>query len=308
MTVTRDLAVMTEAENIKRQERESYDSIASAYDARLARYNAHFASYMIDLLYPQKNEKGLDVAGGTGTAGLKLAERVSPGGSVSIIDISPEMLKLAAEKASASRLTNVSTYVMDAERIEFPESEFDIVTCSFGVMSFPNVAGAVAEMRRVLKPGGRIGFAVWSVPERFPLYSEPMTAFLRYMAPLPIRALLRMPVIRWRALRRLLVSSTSLGYSPSRFCEAGSLERYLHEAGLQSVRRQYYSFPLEFTSFDDYWNTLMEANPRRETMREIPKAVTSSIQAELRRRLVNPRTNGVRLFNEAAIVLARKPA
>jgi len=62
---------MKEADNVKKRERDTYDAIAEAYDKVHARYNAFFASDMIDMLFPQKYDAGLDVAGGSGTAGLK---------------------------------------------------------------------------------------------------------------------------------------------------------------------------------------------------------------------------------------------
>lgn len=299
---------MKEADNVKKRERDTYDAIAEAYDKVQARYNAFFASDMIDMLFPQKYDAGRDVAGGSGTAGLKLAERVGPEGSVTIIDVSPEMLRLAEKNAASRKLNNVRTHVMDAEQLEFPDNSFDIVTCSFGVMSFPNVSRAVVEMKRVLKPGGRIGIAVWSLPERFPLYSEPMTAFLKHAAPLPIRMLLKTPVIRWRVLRKVLVSKSPFGDSPARFCENGSLEKYLHEAGLQSVRRVCCAYPLEFDNFDEYWETMMEAKAGGTSKKSIPGHIFDAVREELRGRLVNPRTGAVRLFNEAAIILARKPS
>lgn len=297
---------MTDAREIKRREKESYDDIATAYDAVYARYNARFASDMVDLLYPQSNEQGLDVAGGSGSAGLKLAERIGPGGSVVIVDLAPQMLRLAQNKADERKSAAVRTQVMDAEALEFPDSFFNIVTCSFGVMSFPNVAKAVSEMARVLKPGGRIGLTVWSVPERCPFYSAPMTAFLKHAAPAPLRAILKMPLIGRHVLRAVLRSANPFGYSPTRFCKDGSLEKHLLSAGFRSVRRLKVAHPLEFQSLDEYWDVLMEASPGVRSGPVFPPGVLASIREDLRQ-LVSPRTGGVRLFNEAAIVLAAKP-
>ena len=159
-----------------------------------------------------------------------------------------------------------------------------------------------------LNPGGRIGFTVWSIPERFPLYSEPMTAFLKRLAPLPVRTLLRTPVIGSRVLRRILISGNHLGFSPARFCKMGSLEEHLLNAGLQSVRRLQFAHALKYDTFDDYWDALLNTMPGGRSSRETPESVVSAIREELRARLVSPRTGEVRLFNEAAVILARKPA
>ncbi|HYK90510.1 MAG TPA: class I SAM-dependent methyltransferase [Acidobacteriota bacterium] len=298
---------MTEAEIIKLREKEAYDSIAANYDTYLARYNARFASDMVDMLYPQQGEVALDVAGGSGAAGLKLAERVGGAGSVVITDLSSEMLRLARKNAATRKLYNIRTLVMDAEILGFPDDSFDIVTCSFGVMLFPNVSRATSEMRRVLKPGGRIAFSVWSVPERFPLYAEPMTAFMKHASPLPVRALLKIPLIRGKMLRWMHLAKGPSGFSPIRFCEKGSLERQLRATGFQTVRRVCSAYPLEFQSFDEYWTAMMAVSPCVNSARRIPAQTVDAVRKELRARLVSPRTGGVRLFNEAAIILARKP-
>ncbi len=298
---------MLNGEEIKRREREVYDSLAEAYDSCLAGYNARFAADLVDMLYPQQRDAALDVAGGSGATGLKLADRIGPGGTVTIIDLSSEMLGLAEKKAAAQGLKNVRTGVMDAENLEFPDASFDIVTCSFGIMFFPDVPRAIAEMKRVLRPGGRMGCAVWSVPERFPMFSEPTAACLRRTAPYPIRLSLKVPGIQWRVLRKLLVSNGPTGFSPSRFCEEGSLERNLRRAGFDTVRRLLYAHPLEFATFDEYWETMMKSNPGAVSLKKVPGDVLAAVREDLNKRLVNPVTGAVRLFNEAAIVLAKKP-
>ncbi len=298
---------MANSGRLKELERETYDAIAEAYDARMAWYNGQFAADMVDLLYPQDREAALDVAGGSGPAGLRLAERIGPLGQVAIVDISPRMLRLARRNAAKRKLDNVRVLEMDAEDLGFQDDSFDIVTCAFGVMSFPDVPRAIAEMTRVLKPGGRIGLAVWSIPERFPLYSEPMTAFIRRMAPLPARVVLRTPVVGPTVLRRILISGNHAGFSPSRFCEKGSLERYLSDARLHSVRRVRFAYALKYDNFEEYWDALLNAMPGGSASRTMPEPVVSAIREELRARLVSPRTREVRLFNEAAVVLAKKP-
>ena len=95
------------------------------------------------------------LAGGTGAAGLKLAERIGMDGGVIITDISPGMLAQAEKGATARGLTNVTTRVMDAEALEFHHRAFDLVTCSFGVMFFPDTRRALAEAFQVAGSGGK---------------------------------------------------------------------------------------------------------------------------------------------------------
>jgi len=297
---------MAHNQGMKQRERQIYDSIAEAYDNWLAHYNALFAADLIDLMSPQKGETALDIAGGSGPAGLKLAERIGTEGSVTIIDISPAMLQQAAKNAAGRMLTNIRTLHMDAEKLDFSNASFDLITCTFGVMTFPDVPKALAEAYRVLKPGGRIGFAVWSVPERFPLYAQPMTIFMDRMAPFPMRLLLRLPLIGSRIRRKILISGGPFGFSPARFCLPGSLERLLRRAGFQSIRRELCAFPLESETFEEFWDQLMKADPTGGT--RVSEKILSEIKVEMRRKLVHPKTGGILMFNEAALILAQKPS
>src|SRR5687768_15962057 len=131
--------------DIKKQEKEVYDSIAEVFDAVWARYTARFASDLIDLMAPQSGENTLDLAGGTGAAGLKLAERLGPKGQVTTIDLSLRILEQAELNAVTRLLDNVTVRVLDAEYIDFRDGSFDFIICSFGIKFFPDVPRALAE-------------------------------------------------------------------------------------------------------------------------------------------------------------------
>jgi SAM-dependent methyltransferase len=197
---------------------------------------------------------------------------------------------------------------MDAEKLEFPDSSFDLLTCSFGIMFFPDARKAGREAFRVLKPGGRAGFIVWSTPERFPMFACAAAAFIRRLAPLPVRLLVKVPWAGHRVLRRLLVSKSPAGFSPARFSEPGSLETLLAATGFSRVRRELRAFPLEFDSFDDYWRAVFEATPSGGVLTRQPEPVLAEIRQELRTAMVNPKTGRIHMFNEAALILADKPA
>ena len=297
---------MAKAEDIKQRDREIYDAIAESYDARMAQYNARFAADLIDLLCPQKGEAALDLAGGTGAAGLRLAERIGPEGKVTIVDISAKCLDKASYNAALKRLANIETRVMDAEALDIPDASCDIVVSCFGIQYVPDVPKALSEVYRVLKPGGRIGLVVWSVPERFPFGCEPMSAFMDFMAPASVRALLKVPWLGRKIRRRLLLARSPLGYSPCRFSKPGSLEKLLNQAGFTSVRRDLRAFPLEFASFEEYWDTVMMFVPAGRKA-ELPSTVVDQVWERVRARLAHPRTGSVLLFNEAAFLLASKP-
>ena len=75
--------------------------------------------------------------------------------------------------ASEAGVDNVSFAAMPAEALAFPDATFDAVFCQFGLMFMPNPLAALREMRRVLRPGSKLGVVVWSVPERVGLFLVP---------------------------------------------------------------------------------------------------------------------------------------
>ncbi len=103
----------------------------------------------------------LDVATGTGAALIPAAQRVGAKGNVIGIDLSSAMVDEATRAARTMGLSNFEIRQMDAEQLEFANNSFDAVTCAFALFFFPAMDVALREMRRVLKPGGRIGLTMW---------------------------------------------------------------------------------------------------------------------------------------------------
>ena len=104
---------------------------------------------------PRPGERVLDVACGTGIVARLAAEAVGPGGAVAGVDLAPDMIDVA-RAAPAPPTPPIDWRVGDATSLPFPDGGFDLVTCQMGLMFVPDRAAAVAEMRRVLVPGGRL--------------------------------------------------------------------------------------------------------------------------------------------------------
>lgn len=111
-------------------------------------------------------ERVIDVACGTGALTLAAAERAGPRGSVVGLDLNPEMLAVARGKPSA-----IDWCEAPAEALPFPDADFDAVVSQFGLMFFADPVAALAEMRRVLRPGGRLAVAVCDGIDTSPGYA-----------------------------------------------------------------------------------------------------------------------------------------
>jgi len=114
----------------------------------------------------------LDLAGGTGEPGLTAAQEVAPGGRVTCTDFVPGMVATAEANAGDAGITNMAFQQVDAEDIPFDDASFDRVISRFGVMFFPNVQQALGEIRRVVKPDGRVAFAVWQTADKNAWFSD----------------------------------------------------------------------------------------------------------------------------------------
>jgi SAM-dependent methyltransferase len=120
----------------------------------------------------------LDVAAGNGNATLAAARRWC---DVTSTDYVPSLLESARARAQADGFT-IQFQEADAENLPFPDSSFDVVMSTFGVMFTPNQEKAAAELARVCKPGGRIGLANWT-PDSF--IGQVFKTIARYIPPAP---------------------------------------------------------------------------------------------------------------------------
>jgi len=114
-------------------------------------------------------DAALDVCCGTGDLALELAARVAPGGHVVGCDFSEPMLDLARDKAAARGTAGARFEWADALRLPYDDGRFDAVTVGFGVRNLSDLDAGLAEMARVLRPGGRLVVLEITQPTRPPL-------------------------------------------------------------------------------------------------------------------------------------------
>jgi len=124
--------------------------------------------WMVRELAPRPGDRILELASGAGETGFDAAVLVGETGRLTSTDFAPAMSDVARRRGAERGLSNVEYRVMDAERIDLTDDAFDGVLCRFGYMLMADPASALAQTRRVLRPGGRLALAVWSAPERNP--------------------------------------------------------------------------------------------------------------------------------------------
>lgn len=135
-----------------------------------------FADVLVDGVAVSPGLKVLDVACGPGTVSRLVAPRLGPEGSVTACDLSPAMLEVAAGKPALEGAAPITYRQCPADELDVPDGAFDIALCQQGLQFFPDRLGALAEMRRALKPGGRAGVAVWCAIEENPFWDALATA------------------------------------------------------------------------------------------------------------------------------------
>lgn len=183
---------------------------------------------MLDMAGVGPGSRVLDVAAGAGEQTLVTASRAGTSGYVLATDISANILEFAVAEAHAAGLTNVEARVMDGENLdELDADSFDAVISRVGLIYFPDQQKALTGMRRVLKPGGKVGAIVYSTAENNRFFSIPIS-IIRRRAQLP-------PPLPGQP------GPFSLG-SP------GALETAYQRAGFRDIQTRVVSAPLRLAS------------------------------------------------------------
>ncbi|MBO9154616.1 bifunctional demethylmenaquinone methyltransferase/2-methoxy-6-polyprenyl-1,4-benzoquinol methylase UbiE [Chitinophaga sp. GCM10012297] len=211
----------------KEQIAHMFDDIAGRYD-----FLNHFMSLGIDvqwrkkalkLLRPLQPKTLLDVATGTGDVAI-MAHRMLQPEKITGIDISEGMLALGREKVAKAGLSDVITLQQgDSETISFPDATFDAITAAFGVRNFEHLEKGLAEMCRVLKPGGKAVILEFSNPTKTPV-KQLYNFYFRYITPM---------IGKWIA--RNQAAYTYLPDSVKAFPQGQAMCDILHKVGFQAV-------------------------------------------------------------------------
>lgn len=141
------------------QQAATWDEFSANYEAMAEPYTARFGAALADRLAIRPGERVIDIAAGSGALSLDLARR---GARVTAVDHSSAMVGRVAERARIEGLGGqIEARAMDGQALDLPDGGFDAALSVFGVMLFPDHDAGLREMVRVVRPGGRIGLAVW---------------------------------------------------------------------------------------------------------------------------------------------------
>ena len=217
----------------------------------------------------------LDLATGPGEPALAIAELVGTAGKVLGIDPVPEMVEAARREANRRRLGNASFVVAQAEALPAQTGSFDAAVSRFGVMFFPAPVGAIREMLRVLKPGGKIAFAVWYFAERNPFH-----------------------YILSRIVERYVASPPPAEDAPDafRYARPGKLRAVVSEAGAAEVSERVLQFTIRASvSLEEFWTLRTEMS---ESLRNKLAKLSNDQMAEVKRETLE----ALRAYSEAGAV------
>ena len=151
------------------------------YQERLDRQIGPHGDAALAKLAPAQGERVLDLGCGCGDTSLALARAVGAAGRVLGLDLSEPMLARARERAAAAGLANVAFRAADVQTAPLERGTFDAAFSRFGVMFFADPAAAFANVRRALRPGGRVVFACWRPVAENPWILVPMAAAMPHV-------------------------------------------------------------------------------------------------------------------------------
>jgi SAM-dependent methyltransferase len=141
------------------------------------------ADLVVDRARLKPGDRVIDVGCGSGATAIAFARKVAPSGDVLGIDVSGPMLERARQ--TAPKDLPIDFVLADATVYPFEPESFDVLASRFGVMFFADPAVSFANMRKALKPSGRLAFACWREPRENPFFMAPLAAAYKHVPKLP---------------------------------------------------------------------------------------------------------------------------
>jgi ubiquinone/menaquinone biosynthesis C-methylase UbiE len=217
----------------------AYNAAADFYDASPLGFWNYFGRKTIELLSLQNGSRVLDACCGAGASALPAAEFVGRKGKVIGVDIAQKLLELARAKATQRNLTNIEFELGDILSLRFPSESFDAVVCVFGIFFVPDMAAAVQELWRCVRPGGQLAVTTWG-PNLFEPANE---AF-------------------WRSIKDVRPDLYK-GFNPwDRINDPASLKNILTEGGVEAPKITGENRLHSISSPEDWWTIVLGSGYR----------------------------------------------
>ena len=242
-----------------------WSAVAPAWDRyrdRLFSDVRSVSEWLVEQVDPQPGQTVLELTAGPGETGFLAAARLGPTGRLICSDFAPAMVAAASRGAAERGLTNVECRVLDAQQIDLPDGSVDGVLSRFGLMLVPGQARAIAEIRRVLRPGGRCAYATWGPPERNPWIFQVAVALLQNG-----------------------VAPPGDSFAPGGLFSLSTAERNHALAavgGFADVTVEELTGVMRFGDLDDYWTHVTEvAGPVAELVGSLPAGQIEAVRTTL---------------------------
>ena len=232
------------------------------WQAQIAAFTRGATEAILEAAHLRPSMRVLDLASGVGDPALSIAVEVAPSGRVTATDLGPGMISLAEELARKKGITNIEFREASAESLPFPGESYDVLTCRFGIMFFPDLPKALRECRRVLKPGGHAVFVAWGKKEQ-PFFTTTAGIILKHV-PVPPPP------------------PDPDGPSLFMFGERDRLRRALEAAGFNNVHEEDRIIAGRWTaSIEEYWEQFSEvAAPFRPLIDQLTPEKLARAKAE----------------------------
>jgi SAM-dependent methyltransferase len=261
-----------------------YRLVASEkWKAKSAAMGQPVTQAFVDYAHPAPGMQVVDLASGTGEPAISLALRVGAHGHVTALDLSADLLEIAAQRARARGLKNLTTQTADAHSLPFPDSTFDLATSRFGVMFFREPARALGDLCRTLRGGARACFLAWGTFDQ-PYWQTTMG------------------VVHRHAGGPLLQPG---GPDPFRYATSGSLSTLLRSAGFQNIEEETRTLPWTWMgSPEEVWEYAKSVSvPFRPMLERVPANQWPQIDAEVHQ-AVGKYSDGEEVAFGASVVFA----
>jgi SAM-dependent methyltransferase len=210
-----------------------WNAIAPTYDAVFFDQLPELTDTAIELLRPEREDTVLDVAAGPGTLSVRLAPKVR---RVIAVDFAEVMIEHLRGHIMRSRLPNLEARLMNGQELDFEDGSFDAAVSMFGVFLFDDRQKGLAEMSRVVAPGGRAVISSWAPPDQNTLIGAGLEALRAALPDLP----------------------RPKGPLPTQQPDVCRAE--LEAVGFEAVETQLFQQSLRFDSVEHYWRDWARAS------------------------------------------------